>query len=1608
MTDSSPLQRKLHNWQMLLLDLTRANRLLYFKTERGSSVPITSPASTDLFQLLVTQGKKLTFPTADEKVVFEEESDEAPQPTVAAPLTSEAAQTTGVEASAGVDGRSPAAPSGPPPHYDGNGQASTPEYNALNDPVIQPIELTPKPRNNTLASALSEARLTRALYNLRTRARSAAEEQGVNVLFVAFGLLHWIDFETKEEAQSPVVLVPVKLEKVRGRDAYSLELLEDDLLLNPTLTYKLTTDFNLQLPDLPEAIEESGLVAYFDQLRGLIDKRSGWRLTDEAILGVFSFQKINLYQDLAEHQDLFIAHPIIAALGGGAPLPPPPPTILAPELDARVPPSNSYQVVDADASQQEAIEAAKAGASFVLQGPPGTGKSQTITNIIAESLAAGKHVLFVSQKMAALEVVQHRLNQAGLGGFCLQLHSHKRDKREVVQELIDSLDAPDVQLKPDTQTALLELEDTRRKLNAYVTALHEPRFALHQPVFRAYGEMARLHNTPTVRFEVGDVTSVAAPLFSRRMQLLDQFEALPDLIDRFQQHPWRGVAIRSVSFAQRDQLTQALAELIDLLPQYADRLKSLAALCVLRAPNSLSEAAALLDLLKDNEPRLFTLDLDGLEQRFAQDYRSILRAVKGSYRSELKELDEINRPDDKLDYDEAVELLKQARMIKQLLAGEAAHPSTPPLRGSAHALSAEQGRAGRDDRVADVRSFVAETLAVRERIDRAVSVLKDVYGSDGPLINQKPYDQAEFAVWSDWLTLRQQSLNQLEPYTALLRLSDEGSTLGLGSFGKAALAAQLPAQQWKDAYQLAFWQAFVDAAAQTDEVLRSFDSHSRAASIDRFRELDRQQLILNRARIQALLTDQRPAHTWINATTAETAILRREGAKKRRLKPLRKLLAEIPRLITDLKPCLMMSPSSVATLIDPEVFKFDVVIFDEASQITPEEAAGTIMRGTQAVIAGDTKQLPPTRFFSVIDSDDEDSASEEDGNMFESILDESSGLNLPQKMLRWHYRSRDEELIAFSNHHFYGDRLFTFPNVQENGQGIGVEFVHVPEGVYRRGRAQRRNEVEARRVVDLIFEHAEQAPQQTLGVITFSYAQRDAVIAEWEKRRREQPQFEAFFDENAPEPFFIKNLEMVQGDERDVIFFSVGYGKDEAGKVLLNFGPLNQDGGERRLNVAVTRARTNVKLVSSIMPEDIDLTRTQSQGAKLLREYMFYARDGVGSLRPRQDAGQVSALRDEAIPGTSVSDSRLQPVSSRASDPATPSGPPHRSGYGQASIPLRSEWNAVESPFENAVYEALTAQGLTLQRQVGVSSYRIDLGVVDPQQAGHYLLGIECDGAMYHSAPTARERDRLRQQVLEQLGWKMHRIWSHDWIANPSAEIEKVMARLNEAPPPAPAQTLETRGDAGVSVADVVVQQAPPTAETFLAPAETPDEVKSLPTYVWPYLYAKLPQHSGSLNTAVPHDLVDDVIKVVGTEGPVHVDLVYARIGAAWKVSRLTANVKQLINTAIGIAAHDQRLEQRGDFVWPIGLATPIVRAPKEGDEVRSIDHIAPEEIAAAAFLCVQEARSLTEADLIRETAKLLGYARVTKKIDEAVTGAIGALKASGRIGEEGGLVRVT
>lgn len=1523
---TSPIARKLRGWQAQLLDLSRLNRLLYFKLERASSVPIAQPAPEDLFQTLVVRGKALTFPLLDELTLIDLDQVEEgtpPEATASKDVTSSPENTT-LES---------AAPDQPAP----------------------PDRPAPRPRKRAaseITSSLSDERLARALFNLRARARAALEEQGVNVLFVAFGLLHWIDPPTKDNVTSPLVLVPVTLTREALRKPYTLSMFEDDVVLNPTLLYKLRADFGLDLPDVPDDLETQGLTAYLNQLRQAIAARSGWSISDEAILGVFSFQKINLYQDMAEHEALFAQHPLIAALSGVGTLPLPPALIAANELDERVPPMQVFQVVDADSSQQEAIQAAKQGASFVLQGPPGTGKSQTITNIIAESLASGKRVLFVSQKMAALEVVQRRLNEAGLGEFCLQLHSHKRDKREVIKELVDALNAPEVAIKPEYEAPLLEVQTARAKLNAYAKALHVPRFALHQTVFYAHGELARLTDAARLQnathlqpvgaplpFDVGDVISVGTAELAQRVDLLNRLAALPAVIDRYADHPWRGATARSISFGLRDQLARSLDELIKVVPPLIDQIAALAQACTLPQPRTFEAARPLLAFLQEVEPRLFALDLEALHARFTTKYTSIVRGLMGDFRADMQALSGVRLAKDKLSYEQALAVIERALEIR----GDLTPSSTLPR-------SAGTGEG----------SGVGAVLAA---LDRATPPLTEVFG-------RNIVDAIDLAQLPQWLAQQRPAISQLDDYAAFNRLCDEAPALKLNAFIDAALAAQLPAARWRDTYLFAFWQALVDAATQSDEALRTFDSRAHTTLIDRFKELDRQQLIIGRARIRALLSERRPKSTWIQAATAEQGILRREAAKKRRIKPLRKLFAEIPRLITELKPCLLMSPITVSLLLDPNVYHFDLVVFDEASQIAPEEAAGAILRSTQTIIVGDKQQLPPTRFFAVVGGETDDDGDDEDGGrLFDSILEESEGLSLPQKMLLWHYRSRDESLIAFSNHHFYHDRLYTFPNVEFDSGKLGLDFVYVAEGVYKRGHNLRRNDLEAKRVVELIFAHAEKSPERTLGVIAFSIAQRDAIQLELDRRRREQPQFEAYFDEDNAEPFFIKNLEMVQGDERDAIIFSVGYAKDESGKLIYNFGPLNQAGGERRLNVAVSRARYHVTLVASLQPEDIDLTRTTSNGAKLLKDYMLIARDGLASLRPERT---LSEQRE----------SKRQSMDAQTGD----------------------------SAFEDEVYQALTtlipspspkgegSGSLTLHRRVGVSGYRIDLAVVDPDQPGRYLLGIECDGATYQSAQTARDRDRLRQQVLEGLGWKLLRIWSRDWIADRAREIDRVVAMIRSlkqtSVPPESANP---------------IGPAAPTAnvETLLTPPPQPEVKVDLPTYVWPYKRAKLVSFGAELGQAAPAALAVDVVRVVKLEGPVHVDEVFERIMDAWGVTRAGRRISMVLTQAIDLAVQGGQIDQRGDYLWPLGLEKPIVRAPDEGDEPRPIEHIAPEEIAEAALLCIGEARSLALADVARETAQLLGFARNGPKIDEALQVAIEALHAGGRIVIEGEVARL-
>jgi very-short-patch-repair endonuclease len=774
----------------------------------------------------------------------------------------------------------------------------------------------------------------------------------------------------------------------------------------------------------------------------------------------------------------------------------------------------------------------------------------------------------------------------------------------------------------------------------------------------------------------------------------------------------------------------------------------------------------------------------------------------------------------------------------------------------------------------------------------------------------------------DWFLDHSKNTSELADWANFNAVRKECFEVGLGDFVVQALDAELPSDSWESSFYRRFYLLLTESIIKDRPLLQKFRGTMQSEMIQRFRTLDLLMIENAPHEIKAKLYIDKPQSSWMQAGSAETAILRREYNKKRRIMPLRKLFYEIGNLIQALKPCLMMSPLTVSQLLDPSLYKFDLVVFDEASQIPPEYAIGAFLRAKQVVVAGDRQQLPPTNFFQTIESDEfnDDEAGTTEAS-FESILNAFDGCGFPSKMLNWHYRSKDESLIAFSNYHFYENRLYTFPNSDLNNPSTGLKFIYVKDGVYKRGVGARHNLKEAEVVAELVREHLMTTPELSLGIVAFSVSQRQAIEFEIDNLCKKYPDLNALFSCVPDEPLFIKNLENVQGDERDVIILSVGYGKDETGKMTLNFGPINREGGARRLNVAVTRARYSLKLVASIEPEDIDIARIDSQGgAMLLRSYLEVARDGVKAV------------------------------------------------YKDEKLSADAEF---ESPFEESVYQALTHKGIQLVPQVGVSQYRIDLAVVDPKQTGRFLLGIECDGAMYHSGLTARDRDRLRQQILEGLGWKIHRIWSRDWIQNREAEIDKVLSAIN-----ARKKEISSQGSSNKKKRNSSKIEDLSSVDDDLNRILENQNSSNVPPDAIPYIRRRFQKQritggDALLNTSV-NRIADAFVAIVKGEGPISKEVAKDRVAEAW-ATRKGKRISDYLDSAIAYAKRNGYLVVKGDFLWPPGMTKPPLRIHVDGHDIRAILEIPPEEIVLAIRECITSAVGISKGDLIHEICRLFG-----------------------------------
>ena len=1226
--------------------------------------------------------------------------------------------------------------------------------------------------------------------------RQKEDESGVHVLFLAVGMVHWS--EGKSVRVAPLLLVPVSLEREHPTDPFVLKRHPDDIALNPALMHMFVQNHAVEWEETEQLLAAEKVD--FNKIVGAAQNAlKGLALVQlESRLSLFSYAKHHMWSDLAQRTKMLEHHPIVQKIVG-VPLSVAEtlfPTLPQEKLDETCPPDSVLLPLPADSSQIHAIARVNQGESLVIQGPPGTGKSQTITNLIANLLSQGKRVLFVAEKLTALGVVHERLEQLGLGAFCLELHTQSSSKQHVLTQLQEGLAVRNTPLVHGYAEAALALQNLRLSLNKSLDALHHE-YPNGLTIYRAIGRLAQYPTPPlipglvfpNILEETTEVVlerkhaaikyaqavrlkNTAAQVFDvwRNLEMADDkqvWERFNEILSHIQHigvlarqwpalhsaHPHLDLTVEQLRlWLNMVEIWNEGADIPltwkrsvwggSLIEDYtAFRTAERAWTALWGKYSGHFKRSAMTD---ENIWKEHTLNQQKwavgrwvsqhtwnkraqkhfaaarpsveLVEQFAEQW-PVLRAALDQVDHAAKTLIRHAPKDTTWDvstapFHQKIKWLgRAAQWLEQLQEITARLPQTTAAISAT--LDKEEFLRPRAWNEPNRFDEISATLAHLLNATNSVDGLLKAGWKKGVVYNwdDVPLPQLEEEI-SHWLAAQ----SAWTSWRSCERYRQEALQQRLGVVVDAVDQGKYDFDQIEVAMDCTYANAFVNTARMEHPEWVSLQGAHREHAIEHFRKESEKFDALTQKHVVGKLAQRLralPIDEW-----DDMVVLKRETMKKVRHLPTRKLIRRLPKLLPVIKPCLMMSPVSVAEYLSNEVEDFDVVIFDEASQITTADAIGAVSRGKQVVVVGDPKQMPPTRMFSV-DDDDET----EEGDL-DSILTECLGSGMKSVLLNWHYRSRNENLIAFSNKTYYGGELITFPSSDISRTDRGL-LVHDINGVYDRG-GSATNADEARAIVSALVKHIKDPHcRQSIGVVTFNQKQQNLIETLWDKMVITDPELENALT-RLPQPLTIKNLESVQGDERDVILFSTTFGKDADGRFLLNFGPLGQVGGERRLNVAITRARDKMEIFSSFHPNEIDPGRVTHQGVRDLREWLLFARGG-----------------------------QLTPA-------------------------LAGSLGMPDSPFELAVLNGLHKRGWTVQPQVGCSGYRIDIAVVDPTNPGHYLAGVECDGATYHSFKAARDRDKQRQGVLEGLGWTIVRVWSTDFFENRERELERVHKQLQK------------------------------------------------------------------------------------------------------------------------------------------------------------------------------------------------------------------------------------
>jgi very-short-patch-repair endonuclease len=1363
---SGDVDRGLAQMRLRLLDLTNRNRLLNFRHFKKSSLRVVDELPDELFSSLL-DGKELFFKAM-------------PRPSQ---------------------------------RRDGQNGATLSDV-SFDLPRPNPSALEATSRRHVVRSIHTPHQpedLEEILRTIGSSARLAIEETGTNMLYLVFGFLEWYEAEDSTSPFfAPLLLLPVSLARSVPDDntrtyRYSIRYSGEDILSNVTLRERLKHDYNLQLPELEdgESPEE-----YFLKVKPLLDHDLRWRIRRQATLTLLSFGKLLLYKDLDPRSWPVNAgpaeHPRVSEFFEGVQREgishAPEYALDDPPMQHRVP----MVVDDADSSQHSALIDALEGRNLVIQGPPGTGKSQTITNLIAAALAQGKTVLFVADKLAALEVVRHRLDKVGLGVFCLELHSNKTQKRK----LLDDVEARIGKHGRYSPAANLEekqrqLDSERQRLDDYLALIRQPVGRAGQSLFDSIWSTARRRRELSFdpkfvdAIRLDGVNELTPEDLEHRRELMARFAMhLGDVLGEagdVSAHPWFGMTNTSLTFLDESKLLERLEAFLTTAAALRDEIAKLEALVgggVLADAELEVRAGVTACPVEDLVYRHSGLEDDNTlaalddASRIARDLRE-RRATLGQQFdfAVLPPLDELRRLAQVADnapwwrvFNSEYRAAKQAfgRMARDELRPSRAHLAAA-FRELGDFVDAERriasdrrlieasGRffAGIDTPFDALHRIAVWRASCRERLAKArpdgqriadalwnapaerIAGLRaaiDAFASQWSVFSELAHapvgswfgghlssvDDVPVSVATERTRKAIGGRHVLPAWLDYLRAKEAAEEVGLAAIVQLAGVRSLTPSDFVPAFEFVAGNSQVHYALENQPALARFSGLSHDKVREHFAKLDKETIALYRTRA-AHLIDQRPVPPGVGvgpvSSFTELHLLEREIAKQRRHVPIRQLLRRSGQALQALKPCFMMGPLSVAQYLEPGALTFDLVIMDEASQLKPEDALGAIARSAQVVIVGDAKQLPPTSFFDRIGDErsDEGDEFEESVSDAESILDVASMLYQPSRLLRWHYRSRHGSLIAFSNREFYDSRLVIFPSPIARSPVHGVKLVQIDDGVYE----GRRNRREAERVVDAALEHMRTRPEEALGVVTLNRTQRELIESLMDERLKTDPLARHYLEARADglEPFFVKNLENVQGDERDVIFLSVTYGPSPQGQVHQRFGPINGANGHRRLNVLFTRARDRVVVFSSLRSSDVVEQPGSAWGVRALKGYLADAESG--------GTAQASLTGQEPV-----------------------------------------------TDFETEVAAALRERGFDAVARVGVAGYYVDLAVRHPHAPDVFILGIECDGGSNQAGLSARDRDRLRPAVLEALGWAMHRIWSADWVKHRSHVVDRIVARI--------------------------------------------------------------------------------------------------------------------------------------------------------------------------------------------------------------------------------------